>query len=80
MQLGGDGGMAMKYKWLEDGDLWYYDSDMQVACCSCGLAHDVKLEKDGLRFYRNERSTAQIRRHGQFGLAKGEGEWRMTRS
>jgi hypothetical protein len=40
---------------------------LDLACCDCGLVHTISLEIKGeeiaFKFIRNERSTAQIRRH-----------------
>ena len=40
----------------------------RISCCDCGLAHDFQFRRRGRwetewRASRNERSTAQIRRH-----------------
>ena len=41
--------------------------EIRIVCCDCGLAHDhqfrVRKGKIEWRSRRNERSTAQVRRH-----------------
>lgn len=50
----------------------------RMGCCDCGLVHDVEFRLvDGrvqLRARRNNRSTAQIRRHGRIGATWFDGE------
>ncbi len=56
-----------------------------LCCCDCGLVHKVKVTplNDGgisLQFYRDNRSTAQIRRHGELELMRGNiSKYKMER-
>lgn len=55
-----------RYVRLEDGE-WYDQPEYdRVACCDCGLVHDVWWERTAhgirMRHYRNARATAQVRR------------------
>lgn len=57
----------VKYQQVEDG-IWYHQPKKdKTACCDCGLVHDVEWRmKNGkleMRFFRNNRATAQVRRH-----------------
>jgi hypothetical protein len=48
------------------GDDWKDCEDMGLACCDCGLVHDIKFRRKGKaqwKIDRNERSTGQVRRH-----------------
>jgi hypothetical protein len=39
----------------------------RMVCCDCGLSHNMQVKTHGGKIYfrmsRNERSTAQVRRH-----------------
>lgn len=49
----------------DDWETWATHVDL--ACCDCGLVHEIETRvKDGklqMRFARNDRATAQLRRH-----------------
>lgn len=52
----------------EEVTINYKDAVLSVACCDCGLVHHMvfKVKRGsrlGITFYRNNRSTAQLRRH-----------------
>lgn len=73
---------------LKDGEGVLFDPKglrHTFVCCDCGLAHDVffdVMEDDeiAMRFYRAERVTAAIRRHGKPELIRsGVGKWKMIR-
>ena len=62
-----------KYLWLDDGDCFQIDPKKQyvrLACCDCGLTHAFIMKivsgKILICVHRNERATAQLRRHNQF--------------
>lgn len=50
-----------------DGDSWEDCDDHKLACCDCGLVHDVyfRVQNGKLqwRMKRNSRATGQVRRH-----------------
>lgn len=51
-------------------------SGYRLACCDCGLVHDIETRIDDLgqvnfRARRNNRSTGQMRRHTEDNLAEG---------
>lgn len=54
------------YRKLEDGEPYLQPKTDRVACCDCGLVHDVtwRMTPKGLemKHYRNARATAQVRR------------------
>ena len=55
----------------------------KMACCDCGLTHvmGIELNRDKhfvVRFWRDNRSTAQLRRHG-FGNLHKKGSWEIVR-
>ncbi len=58
----------MKFKQVESGE-WIQPvrKGYRMACCDCGLVHRLDLRifkgKIQLRAFRDERSTAQMRRH-----------------
>lgn len=60
--------MKARYKQREDGEGWSVRSSEQfrIACCDCGLVHDVlvvaKGKEIGIAARRNNRATAQRRR------------------
>ena len=73
---------------LEDGEEFVISvgEELYISCCDCGLVHkiitarNVKTDEIALVFYRNERSTAQLRRRGFGGLQNDENEkWRLVR-
>jgi hypothetical protein len=49
------------------GDDWKDCEDISLACCDCGLVHDIEFrriqDKIQWKIDRNDRSTGQIRRH-----------------
>jgi len=61
--------VGTEYDTAEDGE-WMVTplKGHRIACCDCGLAHDYefRINEQGrieLRVKRNNRATAQIRRH-----------------
>lgn len=59
--------MADAYEEVEDGEwLAFARSGHRIACCDCGLVHDVEFAvtagKVEMRFTRNNRATAARRR------------------
>lgn len=46
---------------------WRKISQTRIACCDCGLVHDVEVKPHKgsiyIRMRRNNRSTAQVRRY-----------------
>lgn len=66
--------MKEKYRKLEDGEWYRQPQKDRVACCDCGLVHDVEwrpgFDDQGpiglvtieVRHVRNARATAQVRR------------------
>ena len=60
--------MKTKYPALDDGErvVLCKEDELRFQCCDCGLVHSIYHEVNGeeliLRFYRNNRSTGQIRR------------------
>jgi hypothetical protein len=65
----------MKYEPAQSGE-WIYPErrDFMLSCCDCGLVHrfDFKLKRSGkrhkilFRAFRDNRATAQLRRHRFF--------------
>ena len=63
--------MKTKYTQRRDGEGWEEKSHrvFKLACCDCGLVHDVVIvagkpgRKVGIAAKRNTRSTGQRRRH-----------------
>jgi len=65
----------VKVRWkqaIEKADGWtdwikIHDARHRIACCDCGLVHDLEFELQNdvlmMRARRNMRSTAQRRRH-----------------
>lgn len=57
------------YQQLHDGERasWPIRERHKFACCDCGLVHLLKFSVKGsmltMRAYRDNRATAQIRRH-----------------
>lgn len=64
---------------------WEGDT-FDFVCCDCGLTHSVGIIHHvgsgaiRLCMRRNERSTAQYRRHKKGYLHNGNGKWRMIRN
>ena len=60
-----------RYKQRQDGEGFVVPKDevFRLACCDCGLVHDIVIcsDKDtdelGMAAKRNNRATAQRRRH-----------------
>jgi len=72
----------------EDGvkmDGEYEGEAFKFICCDCGLVHDAGIVRNVdtgeifMLMSRNERSTAQHRRHDHIGLHKGVGKWKLVR-
>lgn len=60
----------MEYKSLSDGEWTELDNeDHKIACCDCGLIHKLEGKvtdnKVSIRFFRENRSTGQYRRHNK---------------
>lgn len=62
----------MKYRQRQNNEGWTETSGQafRLACCDCGLVHDVVLVKGrgkeiGIAARRNNRATAQRRRNNQ---------------
>ena len=59
--------MVKVYDQTEDGEWYEAPSKQRIACCDCGLAHDYEFRivegRVQYRIRRNNRATAQIRRH-----------------
>lgn len=56
---------------------------IQLACCDCGLVHNVFIRLSGakiiLQLQRNDRSTGQLRRYKRGDLQKEAiGGWKMV--
>jgi hypothetical protein len=55
-------GEPMEFDWKE--------SDYWLCCCDCGLVHRIRLVVRGdraqIRLWRDNRSTAQLRRHRKY--------------
>jgi len=64
----------------EPGDVVY------EACCDCGLVHmiawceNVETGEMSIRIMRDNRRTAQLRRHEYGALHRGVGKWRLVRN
>jgi len=63
-----------------------YEGDtFKLVCCDCGLVHRIGVIRDkftgGIRVFmeRDERSTAQHRRHLHCALHRGIGKWKLVR-
>ena len=59
-----------RYKPVRDGELVQPVMEgYRLRCCDCGLVHRIDFQIDGehvqLRAYRDNRATAQVRRHAQ---------------
>ena len=77
-----------KYEKLNDYEGVLLDPDKEIfrfACCDCGLVHSMKIVREsdnkiGIVFKRENRSTAQLRRH-QYGNLQQQavGPHRMVR-
>ncbi|MBK5202124.1 MAG: hypothetical protein JJE45_00180 [Prolixibacteraceae bacterium] len=52
-----------------EANAWFrpIEEGYKMACCDCGLVHDIDFKVEGnrawLRVRRNNRSTAMVRRH-----------------
>lgn len=82
----------MRYNRLDDYEPVFLapDESLQLACCDCGLVHlyeYVVIDKNGdqvdnlgigLRFIRQRRATAQLRRHKYGHLHHGK-KWVLRR-
>lgn len=63
--------MAKKYDKMQSGESvdipWREGGYMYQACCDCGLVHKITVvatkKNARLRFFTDNRRTAQIRRH-----------------
>ena len=82
--------MSEKYKEVGDEmvDLPSGKHFFELACCDCGLVHRIYYatptpEEDKLQiaFERDDRATAQLRRHNHGELQKEDsvGRWKMVR-
>ncbi len=59
------------------------DTILRLACCDCGLVHEIGLaiegEEVGIAFLSKRRNTAQLRRNHYGNLHKGVGKWKIVR-
>lgn len=85
--MAGGGGVS-KYEDIDDyGEFILPDKEKSVyfSCCDCALVHAFVLavEKDtgreSILIIRQNRHTAQLRRHGHGDLQNGNGKWRLIR-
>ena len=68
----------MKYKKLEDGMGFTFDSEevtLKIACCDCGLVHYIGItvledKNVSVGFKRDRRATGQLRRHNYGNLSR----------
>ena len=75
----------MKRRKLEDYEeiiLKYKEEVLSVACCDCGLVHKMGFHIYrggvlGIAHLRDNRATAQLRRHKYGDLQKGKSKYRM---
>ena len=81
--------MKSRYPKLKDYEGFEIDPKttmIRLACCDCGLVHDINItviaegEKVDVAFKRFNRGTAQLRRH-QYGKLQQQSVngWRMRR-
>jgi len=74
------------YEDIEDLYIFKLPHTFYLACCDCGLVHNVKISmmKNGkIKFVidRDDRRTAQIRRYGKTELQKNDDEmWKIIRN
>jgi len=68
--------MGVKYTQREDYEGFSHKSGeiFRLACCDCGLVHDMVLvindDEIGIAAARNARATAQRRRHNKYVITK----------
>jgi hypothetical protein len=59
----------MRVEEIEGGKWYPFTSRERVICCDCGLSHDIETKRVKGRLYmrwkRNERSTAAVRRRAK---------------
>lgn len=63
--------MRSSYKQMKSGEPYVFNPQkgmLRIACCDCGLVHDVYYkvshrQKITRQYWRNERATGQIRRY-----------------
>ena len=75
-----------KYRKIFDYEGFKIDPDKETvcfACCDCGLVHSMGVAfeeggKIGVAFKRENRATAQLRRHHYGSLHRGNG-WKLTK-
>jgi hypothetical protein len=62
-----DEGSAVRYARTAEDEVFELPRVSRLGCCDCGLIHDVAWSVFGKRLFmrvrRNERATAQRRRH-----------------
>lgn len=74
------------YDEIVDGYIVKPPMSFYLACCDCGLVHDIKIsvlknKKIKLIFDRDDRRTAQVRRYGKTELQKYDDEmWKLIRN
>jgi|WetSurSiteA1Bulk_404760.scaffolds.fasta_scaffold04664_5 uncharacterized Zn finger protein len=74
------------YDEIMDGYVVKPPVSFYLACCDCGLVHELKItilknNKVKLVFERDERRTSQFRRYGLAELQKNDDEmWKLTRN
>lgn len=75
----------VKHRKLEDYEeitLKYKREGLSMACCDCGLVHKIGFHVYrngvlGIAHLRDNRATAQLRRHKYGNLQKGKSKYRM---
>jgi len=78
-----------KYNQIEDGGILELPEEgdtLYLACCDCGLVHEhvwaenIETGERVLVVFRDERRTAQLRRHHYGDLHNSTGKWRLIRN
>jgi len=56
------------YEQLISGQWFDYDTNLDIACCHCGLVHRLSIDfkNKRVRLVERARSTAALRRHHEF--------------
>lgn len=81
-----------EYDDIIDGSTYFLDTVdefLQLACCDCGMVHNIyfvvddnELDKVHITTHRNNRSTGQMRRHNNGSLQdkNNKSKWRLVRN
>jgi hypothetical protein len=78
-----------KYEHIADYGEFELPTEDEViffACCDCGLVHTFVLAeekrtgRESILIIRDNRRTAQLRRHEFGDLHRGDGRWRLVRN